>query len=654
MLKQRVSLFVVPVLLASQLAPQLALALPDPKRGDELTRWRFSPSDTGGATLLLDHHENTLYVGPAANKKMEGTFSFTDGTLSCAILNNMREGTYRVPRTPEETRKVIDEEPAYSPYFDSSFGVYARNAALIEKILEAKLNTKNYIQDHKKEYTAFVTAKTNKEAIESQISKLDADISTAKSDFNLAVISLPSTLTGAERDAAIDKLKSAYLDDAKLAALERSRLSKENATARGAYATAFGAWAPYDAQLAWLSKLQESVQSGYTTLQSLATDSFTRSELVLSKLDRRAIGVATAAYNIQGDEVDTVRAALANRGIPMSVSRLPIFDVMLNTGVSRGVIGRTAQGAGATDQDTSGALNYRLDTLFLPADTRTLLGEPVGKPAGLSTESGTPLSIIYGDDAANFGGAGTVQAVVTQGAYCGAPRTTSRTFYYAGLKGTAQANVIETTFESPSGNVLTHAVALKYKYYAKAEPLSGTCTLKVSQMSDYWRNAGYSKRWSISGSQTSSWDETKSTYENDMGLVCNITQRPVGLNAEDSKKINEALEQALYGDMFAMFVMQYGKEYKLEKNPLPPAPGELHPLATAGSGVLSLCGGVNVYCAVAGLVLKTADELVGARHSGKTSSTIEGSGTIKRAFDKDSYFVAEGTATVMMTVKASN
>jgi hypothetical protein len=146
----------------------------------------------------------------------------------------------------------------------------------------------------------------------------------------------------------------------------------------------------------------------------------------------------------------------------------------------------------------------------------------------------------------------------------------------------------------------------------------------------------------------------ETTYRDKMGLSCNITQRPVGATPEESRRMNEALEQALYGDMFAMFVMQYGKEYKLEKNPMPPASGELHPLATAGNGVMSLCGGVNVYCAVAGLVLKTVDEMVGARHTGRTSSAVDVGGKISRNFSKDSYLVAEGTTSVLMTVKASN
>jgi|GEM_PF-1782973 len=643
---------VLPLVMPLALASATAHALPDPKRGDDLARIGLSPADTGGATLLLDHEENTLYVGPAANKTMEGVFSFIDGPLSCDALSNIRETTYRYPRTEEDVTKVINSGKAYSPSFDATFGVYARNANLVSKILAAKAATTGFVQTHSAVYSAFVEAKTNKDAIDTQLARIDAGLSAAKNDLAVALLGIPPTFNKKQREDAITRLNAEYLENFKATMAERARLNKANITALDAYSKALGAWAPYRDQNDWLQGIENSLQSGFTTLQSLANDSFSRSEALVERLERRSIGVASAAYNIHGDEVDRVRAALAARGVQKNVSRLPIFDVRLNSGVTRGMLGRT--GTGTADASGTGPLDFQLVTVSLPAETISRLGEPVAKDSGLKTASGKPLSIIYGDDSERFGGSGSVQSLVTQGAYCGTPKVTMKKYVYSGPNGNAAASVTETSYESPRGNVFSQAVALGYKYYAKAEPISGNCTLDVSKMSDYWRNAGYSKTWNLSGSKTVAWDSTKTTYKDRMGLSCDITQRPVGLNADDSKRMNEALEQSLYGDMFSMFVMQYGKEYKLEKNPMPPTPGELHPLATLGNGVMTLCGGVNVYCAVTGLVLKTVDEMVGARHNGTTSSNVDVSGIITRNFSKDSYFVAEGTSTVLMTVKASN
>jgi hypothetical protein len=139
-----------------------------------------------------------------------------------------------------------------------------------------------------------------------------------------------------------------------------------------------------------------------------------------------------------------------------------------------------------------------------------------------------------------------------------------------------------------------------------------------------------------------------------MGLKCHLTEKPVGQSYDESKEMAAALEQALYSDMFAMFVIQYAKEYKVEKGNLPSEPKASHPLGNAGTAVLSLCGATNKYCAIAGLVLKTADELSGSRHNGSTSSTVTATGKIRRDFSKDTYHVAEGGSVINMRVRASN
>jgi len=620
-----------------------AWALPDPRKPIPLTQWGILLGDTGGAKLLLDDKEPTLYVGPKAEKTTEGTFAFIGGSISCADLDRMRSVTYRYPEDSEVTT-VVDSGSAYSPAFDANFGIMARSRGLLERIAEAKLKSTEFAELHKSEYGAYVSTRELQEVLATELLSIDASLTQAQQQFSNALLSLPSTLQGVERDAEITRLREFYVADVKDLNRRRTDVSTRQAAAMQDYVKALRSWAPFRDKFEMLNTVETSLSTSYANLQALALSSLERSQTVIEKLELKPIGTANVAYNILGDEVDRVREVLTIRGAPLGVAALPIFDVQLNSGVSKSLSGVS----GSTLNS-----DYSLTTLLLPASTRTRAGEPVAKDSGFTTAAGQPISLIYGDDATTFGGSGAFETIVNQGAYCGAPTVNKRDFTYVSNGKTTSGRAYVTTYESPRGNVLSQAVALKYKFYAKAEPISGACTIKVGKMADYWRTAGSSKSWSFRGSSSRSWDDSKLTYRDNMGLDCNLKKRPIGPNAAESQRMNDALEKALYDDMFAMFVMQYGKEYKLTQGKPPATPGESHPLASVGTAVLSLCGS-NPYCAVTGIVLKGVDELVGARHSGSTSSAIDVQGTIGRSFDTDGYFIAEGTSTVNMIVKASN
>lgn len=637
---------------------QTAQALPDPKRGVSFSQWGLSDLDLEGASLLMDADTDTIYVGPKSRQTVEGVYSFLDAPANCQDLKNMRDVTERMP-LPEQFQSVLQEVSFYSPKFENSMGVAARNANLLRAIVEAKAETKDYLELHGDLYSAFVEAKTKKVAVEQELTKIQAKLSAADKSFDRAISLIPPDASPEERSEQLRVAQERYREQLTKWSEKEADADERFFEALDDYSAAYGSWAPYEDRLENLTTIETSINTSFATLQRLATESYTRSAALMAKQEGRVIGEASVAYNILGDELEQVRNALAESGSPLSVSRLPIFDVRLNFGVRRDATSRTeTAGSGGMTFD------YVAQTLRFPAGTlaeggvsfsQVLGDQDTESASGFQTEGGGDLYLLYGNSAQAFDGSGSVSALVTQGAYCGAPKTEQVTYRGTTEEGEISGTVDKQVYSTPGAPVYSQAVGLSYKYNAQAEPISGACTLDVNRLGDYWRSAGFSKSWSLfGGSRTRSWDNTKTTYEESMGLSCSLTRRPQGANAQESEALIADLEEKLYADMFAMFVTQYAKEYAIETQEVPADPGQVKPLSSIGSGVFTLCGRTSTVCAISGLVLKSADDMLGQRHKGVTSSEDNYTGVIKRSFDIDGYFVAEGYSVINMIVRSAN
>jgi hypothetical protein len=376
-------------------------------------------------------------------------------------------------------------------------------------------------------------------------------------------------------------------------------------------------------------------------------------------LESKVIGLASVSYSLSPDrEVETLNLRIKNAYEDAGVANyhaqaLPVFNVTLNPGVTQTV---------RSVHDADMGLDYELTTYHLPAHTRLTLGTQktfVELPGNIAKEGlsdgqtdKTKIRFLVADMNGGFGGSQAMNMPVTQGSVCGRPKTELISYEYVDSNGRRVAREVNrTTYEAPTHHqpVFVQDVALRYNYYAKSEPISGFCELDIHKTANYTRNAGHSRSWSWFKVTTHTWDDTRKNFSNDMGLKCQLTKRPQGSNPEESKQLNDTLEKALYQDMFHMFVMSYGKEYKVE----PIAP-ELRSVDSTffskiGTGVMGLCGS-NPYCAIGGIVLKSLDELVGARHSGVTSDSTTMNGKLTKRFDVDTYHVAEGASNIQLRV----
>lgn len=634
----------------AMVAASTALALPQPKKGNPLPKYGISGNFNGSAIMQDHEYSSNLYISPAAERDVIGTFNLTDGVLECTDLMDLRHAAYRSPEY-EEIPGVIRSGVGYSPAFDASMGVYLRYDRVMARIIAAKIDVIDLKETHKEIYGEYISAKSEKELSETELSTLDSRIAERTSQFSLDLATIdPTSINPAEYQSLLAEMRVELRNDLKSLSLERVQAVQKDNKAQIRYLAALRPWAPHKERLIELEQIDASLSGSFSALQSLADASFSRSRKLIRELEAQVIGRGNVGIGIYGDEAERLSNAIAESGLNYNVSRLPVFNVIMYAG---------AYGySSGTEVSTSGGseFGYRTKSILFPENTRRSLGDPVMRETDFQSITGnTPIQVLMGSEVES---PRSLTFPITLGAFCGYP--TSKTGRYTheiplsdGSKEMMTFRTVNYDFAVANSKVVSENVVLKYHYYAKAEPMNGECSLNVDKMDSYWRTAGTSKSWSLfGGSKSKSWDDTRRTYRDNMGLNCSITKRPVGANPEASKRANDALEKALYGDMFSMFVMNYAKEFTVEKGEAASASeiGESHPLSTAGTAVMALCGATNVYCAIGGIVMKTLDELGGSKYSGSTSATSHMYGSIKRSFNVDSYIISGGETNLNLKV----
>lgn len=615
-----------------------AYALPYQKADiSPLTR-RVSLEDIG--PVLGDHEDaRTVYIMPGT-LKFKGKLAHINGTMNCQDLYRLRLITYRMP-SPEELQRVIERGDFFSPAFESRMGVAARNNNYLTKIRQQEYLVSKFIEEHKEEYGTYIASKT-------ALDLAEQDLKSAQQDITSLNESLTTKIAMATTEEERERVRADYRVAIIPLLKKRSAVQEEVISKRETFIPALRDWAPYKDQLEWLEKVKTSLKQSYASLLETANESMRASENLILALESKIVGLASGSYSINlGEQAAKLNQRIMDAGLNYHAQPLPIFNVRLNPGVVKRFEHTSDQTAG---------LDYELVTYSLPAHTmRMVKGQPrpLEMPATLEHEGKSERMKFYvADFDGSFAGSQSFEMPVTQGAVCGHPISKDVHYRYTDQNGVEHSRTTtETSYASPAPNqkVFVQNVAVRYNYYKKAEPISGRCEMDVHKTSSYVRNAGYERHWSWFKVHTRTWDDTRQDYNNNMGIYCQLTKRPQGNNAAESAEMNKAFEKALYQDIFNMFIMTYAKDYTV--TPVKPEllTSDSRFFSTIGDGVMNLCGS-NVFCSIGGIILKSLDDLVGARHTGTTSNSTTVNGKLIRDLKLDNYIVDEAFSDMEISV----
>jgi hypothetical protein len=630
------------VALACLLAPMDASALPAPHKGNPLSKLGISlPKDVG--TVWSDGTDPTVvYVGPKDRQQLVGRFANTAGMVDCQDLNNLRSVTWRMPLITQVSQ-IVKSGESYSPAFDALYGVAARNMNTLDRLIQKKLETADFIEKNKTLYELYITTLTIFEGAENELTQIQMARQAADMKLNGAIVLASSELDPTVRAQLIADARTEFSNEIlRLAGVERE-LQPRLLKARQDFAAAKGKWAPFADRLTQLNTVEQSIQTSYDAIQTLAWNSLERSRNMIKTVETPVVGYASAGYSLFGDEVKQVQDAIGARGVNLKVTRMPnIFDVRTNSSFSLTTAATKGQG-----------YVREINTYEFPADTMLPIGALSMHDLKFKNEtSPTTLRFLASDLRDGDSGSGSFDFPVTQGAMCGYATNRKEV-----LRTDVDGKILERevnylSYEAPPPNqaVFAQSIGLQYKTYIEAEPLAATCSLDLTKIDTYYRNAGKRTKWSGFTKSTKTWDDTKRTMIQDMGLKCELTLRPTGATAAEAALAAEGFERAAYDDMFQLFLVSYAKSFTVE----PVAKEDVAPAAAkapgVGAGVMQLCGAVDKRCAFGAVVIKTLEEMGGERYNGTTSSDNRIFGSISRDFRLNSFLVHEGLSSLDLRV----
>lgn len=623
-----------------------AFALPTPKAPS--VALIKSKIDMKGIGAILGDHDpefrDTIYVMPG-DMKVTGLFSQTEATIDCRDLHAQSKKIYAVP-SDAQAQKLISSKSFFNSLFELTTAIPADNKDVYDRIKAAKLESLSIHEKHKDEYSVFLKAEQEKlnatESLQLERDRRD-DL---RNDFAARITSVP------EADKAefirnyntnLDKIQ-ARIDQQ----MDRLTLAQEK------YQEAVGSWGPYARRLEDIDRHLKSITGDLDQLNKKFAD-FHKDEVdLLATTQSKVIGLATVGYSLNSmTGMNLLEDRLREQGLAYNVQPLRIFNVRLSPKIDLSV---RSENSIAGEQTVEGAESETPTPIVTDADGETetetvTVGEIVkedGKPVPLSFDMPAFKPSTHASD--------SFEVPVKLGAFCGTVEHETKITRVRTTDGVVATTKVEVpVMKARNHSVFAHTAPLVFNYYEKAERMKGTCSLDINQTSRYVRDHGkQSRRSGIFGKKkTKSWDHTRSDLKKNMDLSCQITQTPVGRNPEESRMMNDALEQVLSHDLFQMFLISYAKKWE----PVEVKPTDLGPesqfFSQIGSGVMNLCG-KNKYCEFAGVVLKSMDELVGSRHTGSSSHTATSTGKLSRNFDKDGYLVQEGSAKVDMKVCPNN
>lgn len=639
-------LFILAIMLA-----QSVMTLPKyskPSKINELQSYAISRDPVlMGTQIFSDDIANMIYVSPSSKKATSGIFQPV-AMPACDILKDQYELTYLMPKV--STRNYVDfaKNGPYSPFFDAKLGNYVRHASIMNRIMQKVEEISEIKNNNKALVIAYEEVKIKLEQAQAEYSAAEASYEQLNRNI-LSLLELLKVTTDAEEKAHIEKSlieARKYKETEELARKERLRLAlKELLPLKPQYAQIK---ANYDATVPNIENLNSdiaSLEAIYESIHRLSVNHLNTNERALQAFESTTVGMASASYSIWADEEARLREVLATYGrrndfSKHSVSRLPIHNIRLKKPVGNVALSHI-----------SGSFNGNTSMKVISAGA---------SPDGLSIADHSKLStnpifiknqqfVLPQIETLSGDGAGTYTNLVTRGAYC--TGSSQRNSWRVKAEFTDEKVKFETQFDvygyrPRTANVLAQSVALDYEFFVRSDPIKANCTMQISKFRDFVVNSGSSGIlfWKTA------WSETDRKRMDQSGIVCNITMSPSGQSPDykEQEKRIELIRQAMIQEIAAEFILTYAKSWEVTQRQ-PALPKNNNAAFTAGVALEALCG-LNPYCAVGSIILKTGDELFGSQ-ADKVKNRDYLSGSIRRSYDETSWTLSNGTAVIDLLVR---
>lgn len=630
---------------AAMLTSSAAFSLPDARSGNPLGSLGIeTPSGVGD--VVRDHElPNTLHVGPAATKEINGVYAELDSSgAQCTDYVNIRKQTYFSPVTPAQKEAAYLNQEYVSNFFQLTYAIPRANTDSLIAIREAREEVRNAGAVNADLTANYLSLKSQWTDIGITLGNLDDELDDLESD-NTAATNLCVVLNASNPTDMVTCITNNMATYNAAKAEIDSRKDVANATKSSISQNYYDTKAEYEAVQAELELFQDDILFNglIISLQMQITESAWDIEKdVLAAEEGKVVGRATAGYNLFDNETTLLAQALNSYG-DFEVKKLDTFNIRLNTGVTLD---------NPLIETDNGQAIYTRNTWSFPADT--LLQSNILSDWQMPFEREERGDTIHFDtmDSDSFGSGG-VSFYVTKGARCGEYTQSVEETYSSTADSGIEVSwtVHQQLFEpQPDRVVFSESIGLTYDYYAYPGPLTGECSIDVDRMNSYWRNAGSSKSWSWFRSKTNSWDNTREVARDEMGMECDLDVKPLVDDPEAARLLEVEFEQHMYSDMWQMFLTVYAKEYTVEVlDPEITDPGKSTVGSTLGTGLMKICG-ANVYCQFGGVVLKALDEIGGSKASGTTSHTSTVYGKIWKRYNKDTFTVKQGSSAINLKV----
>lgn len=619
-----------------------AYALPDKTSGNPLSK--LGITTPAGVGDVVKDHENprTLYVGPANDKEIIGTYFDMGGGPSCSSYVALKQQANYIPETPDLRQQAIDNGDFVSNLFQLTYALSAKNTVVVNDISEFS----HRIRELARENGGIIE---RYEIVESQWDDINLQLERSERELNL--------LRNEQQSASLDCVSRFMTDQPKLVqcigeVADKYTLLLTEATQnvreqqnrqdeiRDEYLELRGLNSAYerkkddiDDEIAFIRKL-------YDFQTMIVEDAYELERKTVAESGNLIAGIASAGYNLWGNEASILSNTLRGRGY--EVQQLNVFDIRLNSGVTR-------DNANTILDDNQPI--YRKNVWTYPSNTIINFGQIGDKAMPFERET-LGEQIHFDTTTWDSLGSGGIDFHVTKDARCGDYERNVEHNYTATNDGeTASWKVIRDEYKPVLNSpVFSTDIALSYSYYAYPGKMEGECSINVDRANSYFRSAGSSKSWSWFKTKTKSWDDIVKTARENLGMECNLSVVPQSNDPEEAARIAEKFESEMYNDMWQMFLAVYAESYDLiVKDPNVIDPGKSEVGGQIGDGLMKVCP-ANMYCQFANVVLRALDTIGGSKAKGTTSYSAREYGKIWKRYNKDSFSVYQGSASIKAKV----
>jgi hypothetical protein len=262
-----------------------SMALPYPKRSPQIGSASLSGLET---TILADDISDALYVSPKNTRNIEGVFSFTNGSLDCTDLNNLRKSIYRAPEEAK-LEEVLKSNSPYSPVFEYALG----------RIKNLQADTAEFRLQHAELVGEYEAADEALRLNTEEKNEVDAQVAATQSALTTAItLSLNPALTHEERALMVQKAQERFVLETAENAKRSAEVSASRIEAIQRFTAALKAWSPYKGQMNNLREVQTALEASFNTIQNVVRRGYDRSMQALNEIESKPIGVASVGYNV--------------------------------------------------------------------------------------------------------------------------------------------------------------------------------------------------------------------------------------------------------------------------------------------------------------------------------------------------------------------